>query len=180
MKTKQRHGRPAEDLDQFTVTIPQQAGVSDTERAVPVWPLVEAALNRLGTNDTILDAARAAIRTSHGCCVLANYLNSEAKRYFKMDYRFKAPLLVLAAELAREDGGADSYYCPMEGCLYFETDRGQFSFHVHKDWTVDWDQVADEVVEGYKWNGINNQLWALEMLLDYLEEPQGEDLSTPA
>ena len=63
---------------------------------------------------------------------------------------------------------ADSIYCPVEGCLYFETDEDQYSFHVYKDWTVDWAEVADEEIKGYEWTGIENQTWALDRLLAYL------------
>jgi len=161
-----------------TVVIPRKAEVSAEEAPVAVWPLVEAALDVIGADEVTREAARYAMETSDGCAVLANYLNSEAKRVHKMDYRFKVPLVVLAAELAREDGLADSVYCPGEGCVYFETDDAQYSFHVFKDWTVDWEAVADDTAEGYEWSGEEQQAWALDRLLSYL--PADEPPSAPA
>lgn len=169
------------NVEDLTVTIPRKEGVTEDETSVAVWPLIEAALDLIGADETTRDAATAALGYSDGCVVLANYLNSEAKRVHKMDYRFKVPLIVLAAELARDDGGADSVYDPDEGALYFETDEGQYSFHVFKDWTVDWASVADETVKGYEWSGIENQVWALDQLLWYLDidtsayAPQDDD-----
>ena len=157
------------DIDALTVVVPRKEGAAASEEPVAVWPLVEAALDKIDADPTTRDAARAALASSDGCAVLANYLNSEAKRVHRMDYRFKVPLVVLAAEMAREDGGADSIYDPEEGAIYFETDDGQYSFHVFKDWTVDWEAVADEVEKGYTWSGIENQTWALDQLLGYLD-----------
>jgi hypothetical protein len=159
------------NVEELTVVVPRKEGVSEAELPVAVWPLVEAALRLIEADAVTHDAARAALPYSDGCIVLANYLNSEAKRVHKMDYRFKVPLIVLGAELARGDGGADSFYDPAEGALYFETDDGQYSFHVYKDWTVDWASVADEVVPGYTWSGVENQTWALDRLLAYLDVP---------
>ena len=153
--------------DEITVVIPRKEGVAEAEAETPVWPFVEAALNLIEADPVTREAAHAALHYSDGCAVLANYLNSEAKRVHKMDYRFKVPLIVLAAELGREDGGVDSFYDPDEGALYFETDDGQYSFHVFKDWTVDWTRVADDVVPGYEWSGIENQAWAFDRLLQY-------------
>lgn len=165
--------------EDLTVVVPLKEGVAVEEKPVAVWPLVEAALDKIGADEITRDAAREAIKFSHGCVVLANYLNSEAKRVHKMDYRFKVPLIVLAAEMAVEDEGADSVYDPDEGAIYFETDEAQYSFHVYKDWTVDWAAVADEVVPGYGWSGVENQVWALDQLLAYLdisvEEYRGKD-----
>ncbi|MEZ4702131.1 MAG: hypothetical protein R2834_17485 [Rhodothermales bacterium] len=155
--------------EEITVTPPRKEGISAEAEQIAVWPAVEAALNLIEADEVTRDAARVALTCSDGCIVLANYLNSEAKRVVKMDYRFKVPLLVLAADMARTDGRADSFYDPDEGALYFETDEHQFSFHVFKDWTVAWDVVADEVVKGYEWSGIENQTWALDILLAYLE-----------
>jgi hypothetical protein len=156
------------DIEQVSVVIPRKQGVSIDETEVPVWPLVEAALDVIGADPAIRDAARSAMETSEGCVVLGNYLNSQAKRVVRMDYRFKVPLIVLAAEKAREDGLADSIYDGKEGAIYFETDDGQYSFHTFKDWTVDWPAVADEQVDGYEWSGIENQAWAVDQLLKYL------------
>jgi len=168
------------DVEALTVVIPRKENTTVEEEAVAVWPRVEAALDLIEAEPVTVEAARAALESSDGCVVLANYLNSEAKRVHKMDYRFKVPLIVLAAEMARDDGGADSIYDPDEGALYFETDEAQYSFHVFKDWTVDWERVADEVIRGYVWTGIENQTWALDRLLTYLDMPSqltfgGED-----
>lgn len=157
------------NLDSITATPPRKEGVLTEASSVAVWPLVEEALNLIGADETTREAAEIAITCSDGCVVLANYLNSEAKRVHKMVYDFKVPLIVLAAEKAREDDGADSIYDPEEGAIYFETDEDQFSFHVFKDWTVDWEAVADEVIKGYEWTGNENQTWALDLLLAYLE-----------
>ena len=158
------------NVEEQTVVVPRKEGVASDETPVAIWPLVEAALQCIEADHATYDAARAALHFSDGCVVLANYLNSEAKRVHKMDYRFKVPLIVLAAEMARADGGADSVYDAEEGALYFETDEGQYSFHVFKDWTVEWTAVADESISGYEWSGIENQTWALDQLLWYLEE----------
>lgn len=155
--------------EELTVVIPRKEGISDNEGPVEVWPFVTAALDRIGADEATRDAAREAARSSAGLCALGNYLNSEAKRIPKMDYAFKVPLIVAAAEQGREDGLADSFYCPDEGAVYFETDEDQFSFHVHKDWTVDWAAVVDETVPHYEWSGEEQQTWALERLLSYLD-----------
>jgi len=155
--------------EELEVVVPQKEGMAETSEPVRVWPLIEAALNRIEADAATRDAAKAAMERGEGLVALGNYLNSEAKRIRKMDYAFKVPLIVAAAELARNDDTADSYYCPEEGCVYFETDDDQYSFHVHKDWTVDWPEVVDEVVPGYEWSGEENQTWALEKLLEFLE-----------
>lgn len=157
------------NVEDLTVTIPRKEGVAAEEAAVAVWPLIEAALDKIGADAVTRDAARAALQYSDGCVVLANYLNSEAKRCHTMDYRFKGPLIVLAAQMARDDGYADSVYDAEEGALYFETDDGQYSFHVFKDWTIDWPAVADTCVDDYEWSGIENQTWALDRLIAFLE-----------
>lgn len=158
------------NVETLTVVIPRKEGVTEKALSQEVWPLVEAALVKIEADETTRDAARAAIQSSDGCVVLANYLNSEAKRVHKMDYRFKVPLIVLATELAQEDDRADAIYDPEEGAIYFETDEGQYSFHVFKDWTVDWESVADEVILGYEWSGVENQTWALDQLLTYVSD----------
>ncbi|WP_103027590.1 hypothetical protein [Salinibacter altiplanensis] len=159
------------DLESCTVTIPREEDAANDPEPVDVWPLVEAALDKIDADPSTRDAAEAAIEHGDGSVVLANYLNSEAKRVHEMDYRFKVPLVVWAAERAREDDTATSIYDPDEGCVYFETDVSQFSFHVYKDWTVDWPQVADEVQAGYEWSGEDNQTWALDWLMDFLDVP---------
>lgn len=157
------------DLDSITVTPPRKEDVLTQSEPTAVWPLIMAAFEAIEADETTIDAARSAMTCSDGCVVLANYLNSEAKRVKKMDYRFKVPLLVYAADLARQDDRSDSIYDPDEGALYFETDTDQFSFHVYKDWTVDWESVADETEKGYEWSGNENQTWALDLLLAYVE-----------
>ena len=43
------------------------------------------------------------------------------------------------------------------------------------DETVDGDEaVADEVITGYEWTGVENQTWALDQLLDYLDSGYSE------
>lgn len=160
-------------VDDLSVVVPRKDGVTIKEERVAIWPFVEEALARIEADDATIEAARIAIATSDGCVVLANYLNSEAKRIFNMDYQFKVPMIVLAAQMAREDNGADTIYDPEEGALYFETNEAQYSFHVFKDWTVDWEAVADEVTAGYEWSGVENQTWALDQLLDYLDVDLG-------
>ena len=158
------------DIENCTVTIPRDEDAGEPE-PVEVWSLVESALDTIDAEPSTRDAARAAMEHGDGCVVLANFLNSEAKRVHEMDYRFKVPLVVLAAEQAREDDTATSIYDPKEGCVYFETDVSQFSFHVYKDWTVDWSGVADEVEHDYEWSGKDNQTWALDWLMDFLDVP---------
>ncbi len=160
-------------VDDLSVVVPRKDGVTTKEEPVAIWPLVEEALARIEADDATCEAARIAIATSDGCVVLANYLNSEAKRIFNMDYQFKVPMIVLAAQMAKDDNGADTIYDPEEGALYFETDEAQYSFHVFKEWTVDWEAVADEVISGYEWSGVENQTWALDQLLDYLDVDLG-------
>ena len=162
------------NAEELTVTIPRKERATREDEEIAIWPLVEAALDKIGVEEITYDAARAALESSDGCVVLANYLNSEAKRVHKMDYRFKVPLVVLAALQAREDDGADAIYDPEEGALYFEVDEDQYSFHVFNDWTVDWEEVAGHVQEGYTWSGIEKQTWALDNLLAYLDPPTDE------
>ena len=156
-------------VEDLTVVIPRKEGVAADGSPVAIWPLVAAALDTIGADPTTREAAQSALGSSEGCVVLANYLNSEVKRIHKMDYRFKVPLVCLAAEMARDDDGADSIYDPEEGAVYFETDEAQYSFHVFMDWTVDWEAVVDEVEKGYEWSGVENQTWALDQLLGFLD-----------
>ena len=162
------------DPEEITVTIPREEDAADEPEAVKVWPLVASALDKIDADPSTRDAAEAAIEHGDGSVVLANFLNSEAKRVHEMDYRFKVPLVVWAAERARADDTATSIYDPDEGCVYFETDVSQFSFHVYKDWTVDWPEVADEVEAGYEWSGEDNQTWALDWLMDFLDVPMDD------
>ena len=157
------------NLDDITIIPPRKEGVITNSEPVQLWPLIEAALDKIEAEETTREAARIAMSCSDGCVVLANYLNSEAKRVHKMDYSFKVPLIIYAAEKAREDDRADSIYDPVEGAVYFETDEDQYSFHVSKDWTIDWENVTDEVINNYEWTGDENQTWALDLLLTYLD-----------
>jgi len=159
------------DIQERSVVIPRKENTTKTEDPVEVWPLVEAALDKIDADPSTRQAAEAAMEVSDGCATLGNFLNSQAKRVHKMDYRFKVPLIVYGAELGREDGGAETVYDPEEGAIYFETDDNQFSFHVDKDWTVDWERVADRVEEGYDWDGVEKQVWALDWLMAYLDVP---------
>lgn len=162
------------DIENRTVVIPRKENTTKGEEPVEVWPLVEAALDKIDADPPTREAAKAAMEVSDGCATLANFLNSQAKRVHKMDYRFKVPLVVLGAKLAREDGGAETIYDPEEGAIYFETDDHQFSFHVYKDWTVDWERVAERIEEGYSWDGVEKQVWALDWLMAYLEVPSDD------
>lgn len=159
------------DIEDRTVVIPRKENTTKEEKPVTVWPLVASALDAIDADPSTRDAARAAMEWSDGCATLANYLESQAEHAPKMDYRYKVPLLVLAAELAAEDEGATSIYDPEEGALFFETDEHPFHFDVYKDWTVDWEQVADRVQRGYQWHGVENEVWALDWLMAYLDVP---------
>jgi len=162
------------DIKERTVVIPRKENTTKSEEPVQVWPLVESALEKIDADPSTREAAEAAMEVSDGCVTLANFLNSQAKRVHKMDYRFKVPLIVLAAEMAREDDGAESVYDPEEGAMYFETDEHQFSFHVFKDWTVDWERVADTVDKNYEWDGVERQVWALDWLMAYMDVPMDD------
>lgn len=162
------------DIEKRTVDIPRKEDTTTGSDPVAVWPLVQSALDKIDADGPTRDAARAAMEYSDGCATLANFLNSQAKRVNQMDYRFKVPLIVLGAELAREDGYSETTYDPDEGAIYFETDDRQYSFHVYKDWTVDWEEVAEYVQRGYDWDGIENQVWALDWLMAYLDVPTDE------
>ena len=162
------------DITEQTVVIPRKENTTKSEEPVKVWPLVESALDKIDADLPTRQAAEAAMEVSDGCVTLANFLNSQAKRVHKMDYRFKVPLIVLGAEMAREDDGAESVYDPEEGAIYFETDDHQFSFHVYKDWTVDWNEVADRVEDGYDWDGMEKQVWVLDWLMAYIEVPMDD------
>ncbi|GAB5518120.1 MAG: hypothetical protein RhofKO_03710 [Rhodothermales bacterium] len=148
------------------VCIPRQPSVSGLALAeTHVWPILDRTLRQLNADAVTREAACAALASSEGCIVLANYLNSEVKRSHRADYRFKVPLLVLAAHRADQDDGVDLIYDPAEGALYAETDNAQYSFHIFKDWTVDWEAVAHETIPHYAWSGIEQQTWALDALL---------------
>jgi len=150
----------------LVVQIPQRPGLTHaSSAATPVWPILKRTLRQVGADDVTHEAACAALVSSEGCIVLANYLNSAVKRAPVADYRFKVPLLVLAAQHAAEDDGVDLIYDPTEGALYAETDDGQFSFHIYKDWTVDWSAIAHETIPRYEWSGVEQQTWALDALL---------------
>lgn len=160
------------NVEELAVTIPHKENVTKASKEpVAVWPLVKAALDKAEADESTRDAAQAAMKSSDGCVTLANYLNTQVGRVGKVDERFKVPLLILAAEHAKEDGGVDSIYDPSEGRMYFETDDDEFAFDVEKEWTVDWARVADEEVRGYQWTGIENETWALDKLMTYLDVP---------
>jgi hypothetical protein len=162
------------DIENRTVVIPRKEDTTKKEKPVEVWPLVEAALDKVDADPTTYQAAEAAMEVSDGCATLANFLISQAEQVEKMDYRFKVPLIVLGAKLAREDGGAETVYDPEEGAFHFETDDHQFAFEVHEDWTVDWEQVVDRIERGYNWDGVEKQVWALDWLMAYLEVPSDD------
>ncbi|MFB6272456.1 MAG: hypothetical protein ABEL51_06135 [Salinibacter sp.] len=162
------------DIENCTVVIPRKKDTTKEEKPVEVWPLVEAALDKVDADPTTRQAAEAAMEVSDGCATLANFLISQAEQVEKMDYRFKVPLIVLGAKLAREDGGSETIYDPEEGVFHFETDEHQFAFEVHEDWTVDWEQVADRVQGGYNSDEVEKQVWALDWLMAYLEVPSDD------
>lgn len=162
------------DIENQTVAIPRKEDTTKGEGPVEVWPPVEAALDAIDADQPTRQAAEAAMEVSDGCATLANFLISQGEQVEKMDYRFKVPLLVLGAKLAREDGGAETTYDPAEGILVFETDDHQFAFEVYEDWTVDWKQVADRIEEGYDWDGVEKEVWALDWLMAYLEVPSDD------
>ena len=162
------------DIESETVVIPRKENTTKSEDPVEVWPLVEAALDTVEADPTTREAAEAAMEVSDGCATLANFLATQEEEVPKMDFRFKVPLLVRAAKLGRDDGGVDSIYDPEEGMLYFETDDHPFAFPVHEDWTVDWERVADEVQDGYAWDGTETEVWALDWLMAYLDIPSDD------
>ncbi len=161
-------------IQERTVNIPRKENTTKNDEPVKIWPIVQDALDKIEADEPTREAAEASLESSDGCVTLANYLNGQAKRVHKMDYRFKVPLVVLGAQMAREDDGAESIYDPEEGAIYFETDDHQFSFHIDKEWTVDWEQVADRVQTGYDWDGVEKQVWALDWLMAYLEVPMDD------
>lgn len=164
----------AEDL---TVTIPRKENITaEAEASVSVWPIVEETLKAIGADDMTYEAARAALGRSDGCVVLATYLQSEVEHAPKADERFKVPLIVLAAQHAETDGGADAIYDPAQGALYFETDDEDYAFEVRDDWTVDWESVASEQVEGYSYAGGEHGPYALDRLMSYLDVDAGDYL----
>jgi hypothetical protein len=162
------------DIESETVVIPRKENTTKSEDPVEVWPLVEAALDTVDADPTTREAAQAAMEVSDGCATLANFLSTQEEEVPKMDFRFKVPLLVRAAKLGRDDDGVDSIYDSEEGMLYFETDDHPFAFPVHEDWTVDWERVADEVQDGYAWDGTETEVWALDWLMAYLDIPSDD------
>jgi hypothetical protein len=162
------------DIENVTVVIPRKENTTKSEEPIEVWPLVEAALDTIDADPTTRQAAEAAMEVSDGCATLANFLASQEEEVPKMDFRFKVPLLVRAAKLAREDDGAESIYNPEEGVLFFETDEHQFAFPVHEDWTVDWESVADRTQKGYAGDGVEKEVWALDWLMAYLDVPSDD------
>lgn len=159
------------NIETRTVVVPRKENTTKDEKPITVWPLVKDALDTVDADASTYDAAQAAMEQSDGCATLANFLKSQGDQIQKMDYRYKVPLLVLAAEMGREDDNATSIYDPEEGALYFETDEHEFVFDVYKEWTVDWEEVADIVEEGYFWRDVDNDVWALDWLMAYLDVP---------
>lgn len=159
------------DIEDRTVVVPRKENTTKDESPIAVWPLVESALKAIDADPSTQDAAQAAMESSDGCATLANYLISQAEYAPKMDYRFKVPLLVYATELAEDDDGAVSIYDPEEGAIFFETTDHEFHFDVEQDWTVDWPEVADRVQKGYQWQGVENEVWALDWLMAYQDVP---------
>lgn len=159
------------DIEERTVVVPRKANTTKEETPIKVWPLVEAALDAVDADPSTRDAAKDAMQYSDGCATLANFFKSQSEQVQKMDYRYRVPLLVMAAEMGREDDNTTSIYDPEEGVLYFETDEREFSFDIDKDWTVNWEEVADIVEEGYFWRDVENDVWALDWLMDYQEVP---------
>lgn len=162
------------NIEEYTVEIPRKEDTTKSEEPITVWPLVEAALDTVDADPSTRDAARAAMELSDGCVTLVNYLESQAEHVPKMDYRFKVPLIVMATELAEEDNGVTSVYDPEEGYIFFETDEHDFQFDIYKNWTVDWPEVADEVRKGYRWEDVENEVWALDWLMAYLDVPMDD------
>ncbi len=157
------------DTQNITVSIPRREGTTKNEQPVEVWPLVEAALKRVSADEHVMDAAQSALAYSDGCVAIANYIDTESQRIQRMDFRYRVPLIVLAAKKAREDGKADSIYDGDQEILFFETDQDQYPFDISKDWTVDWETVADERIDGYENIGADNETWALDRLMDFQE-----------
>lgn len=161
-----------------TVTIPRRenATTGAPQEPTPVWPIVEDALDAIGADEMTYDAAQDALGSSDGCVVLATYLQSEAEHVPEADQRFKVPLVVLAAQHGRSDGGTDAIYDPAGEALYFETDTEDYAFEVGDAWTVDWPAVADEEIEGYSYTGGEHGPYALDRLMSYLEVDAGDYL----
>jgi hypothetical protein len=159
------------NAEETTVTIPRNENVTaeSSEDPTPVWPLVEEALDAIEADDMTYEAARAALGRSDGCVVLATYLQSEVEHVPTADNRFKVPLIVLAAQHARDDDGADVIHDPAADALFFEADEEDYAFDVQDDWTVDWERVAEEEVENYTYAGGEHGPYALDRLMGYLD-----------
>lgn len=157
------------NVEELTVSVPRKERTVADEAPIAIWPLVEAALDKITADAPTRDAAQAALDYSDGCVALANYLRSEGEHIQNMDYRFRAPLLVLAAQMADEDGGVDSVYDPAQKILHFETDEAPYAFSVQEDWSVDWAEVADEVIRNYVFDEIEDHVWALDRLMSFLD-----------
>jgi len=157
------------NFSHLSVTVPIKVEMGDTLGEVLVWPLVEQALQAVSAQEITFDAARKALLSSHGCAALANYLEVEGESVHKMDYSYKAPLLVLAAQHAEDDDGADVILDDADRMLFLETDDYLFAFSVIKNWQVDWALVADEVTTEYEADTDMEKVWALDHLLEYAE-----------
>ena len=172
------------NVEQLTVNVPQKDGF-ETE-TVAIWSRVEEALKRVDAEDITFDAARGALHSSGGCIVLAKYLVQEGMKIAKMDFSFRAPLLARAYLLTLQDDGADCLYDSENGIMVYETDDHQFGFDVLKDWTVDWRQLAHEVVDNYEGRDDIDPAWTLDILLEHADVPvdaykrTDDDLEGPA
>ena len=155
------------NLEDLRVTVPRKNGFGESTDA-QVWPLVERTLQKLEADEIALDAARKAMLTSQGCLAVANYLISESERFPRMDYSFRAPLLILAVKHAENDSGADLIYDEVEAMAYFETDDYLYGFLVMKEWSVDWASMAAEVVQSYDGEPTGGE-FALDHLLEYAD-----------
>jgi hypothetical protein len=157
------------NVEDLTVVVPKKENFGD-DTPIKVWPLVSAALERIGADEVTHDSARNALETSHGCLALAHYLVSEGRKFQKMDFSFRAPLLVLAFQKSEQDDGADCLYVAADDVMYYETDVHQFGFNVMKDFTVDWLRAAHDRTKEYDETTVDGgHGWALDHLLEYAD-----------
>lgn len=155
------------DEASLSVDVTYKPDFAPADSTVFVWPLVESALQTIGAEEITYDAARNALKTSHGCAALANYLQSEGEKIKKMDFSFRAPLLCLVIQRAGDDEGCDTIFDPEARLIFVETDEAQYSFPVIKDYEVDWRSIVDDVEIGYE--TVVDEEWALDRLLAYAE-----------
>ena len=156
--------------ENLVVDIPRKEGFGESRKEVQVWPLVEKALETVGADDNVREAALKAAETSDGCCAIANYIEAQQEsRQIKLDVSYRVPLLVAAITLAQDDDGLDSYYCTGDNTLYLEADVGQYVFSLAQHLSTDWAALVDEVVGSYDESDEESRAWALDWLLDYNE-----------